>query len=83
MMLPTLMADTRRDTSNLSATAETTTSMMEISEVTPARKSEPKKRMPKRPPKGMRLIMVGKAMNARPIPEEATSSTATPCWADM
>jgi len=51
---------------------------MVTSEVKPAINREPKNSTPNRGPPGIWLIMVGKAMNANPIPEVATSSTATP-----
>ena len=58
--------------------AETTTSMTEMREVTPARTRLAKNRTPIRAPAGASLMIVGKAMNASPSPSVATSLTATP-----
>ena len=52
---------------------------MVTSDVKPAINSEPKKRTPKIGPPVMLLMIVGKAINARPMPLVATSATAT-CW---
>ena len=64
-----------RDISNLSRTAEITTSMTLTSEVTPATTSEPKNRTPISAPAGASLMIAGKAMKASPRPSVATSST--------
>ena len=77
MTTPTPMAAVLRCRANLSLIAETTTSSNENSEVKPAMKSEAKNRNPNNPPRGIWLMMAGKATNARPMPEVATSSTAT------
>lgn len=78
MRVPTPIAVRRRGRSNLSFTAETTTSSREISDVSPARNRLAKNSTPNSAPAGIWLMIVGKATNARPIPDEATSSTATP-----
>ena len=45
--------------------------------------SEPKNSTPKMAPPGISLMMVGKAINARPMPLEAASFTVVPLWAAM
>ncbi len=69
--------------SNLSRTAEMTTSIMLISEVIPAITSEPKNSTPISAPAGASLMIAGKAMNASPTPPPlATSPTGSPLsWA--
>ena len=52
--------------------AATMTSTMEIIEVMPANTSEPKNNTPISAPIGAWLMMVGKAMKAKPMPLEAT-----------
>ena len=75
------MARTRL-VSNLSRTAEMTTSSTLTSEVKPAMTSEAKNSTPITAPAGASLTIVGNAMKARPIPDVATSPTATPvAWA--
>ena len=67
---------------SLSFTAETTTSRMEISEVKPAKTSEPKNSTPISTPAGAWEMIVGKATKANPMPEVTTSATSTPfAWA--
>ena len=51
---------------------------MEIIEVTPANTSEPKNNTPINAPIGAWLMMVGNAINAKPIPLDATSLTSLP-----
>ena len=67
---------------NLSWNAATMTSRMETSDVSPANTREPKNSTPSTAPKGASETMVGKVMNASPMPAPATSSTAVPAlWA--
>src|SRR5699024_4749994 len=75
---PTVPTVTTRDQPVLSFTAEITTSMIEIMEVNPATTSPPKNSTPTNCEAGASETMVGKATNASPSPEEATSSTAVP-----
>src|SRR5664279_4336291 len=75
---PTATVAPIRESSNLSRTAEITTSMTLTSEVTPAKTRDPKKSTPISAPAGASLMIAGKATNANPSPSAATSSTATP-----
>ena len=83
MMTPMVMAVCFRGKFSLSRTADTTTSNRENNEVKPAMVSEPKNSTPKMAPPGISLMMVGKAINARPMPLEAASFTVVPLWAAM
>ena len=79
---PTTSVAPLRDISNLSRTAEMTTSITETSDVMPAITSDPKNRTPMNAPAGASEMIAGKAMNARPIPSVATSETAVSfAWA--
>ncbi len=75
---PATATETGRDQPVLSFTAETTTSRIEISEVRPAIAREPKNSTPSRAEAGASEMIVGKAMNARPRPDSATSPTGEP-----
>ena len=74
----TVMVETTRPQCSLSCTAAIITSRIEISEVTPANSSEPKNSTPSRLPIGAWSIMAGKAINAKPMPDVATSLTSLP-----
>src|SRR5690625_2461778 len=75
---PTVLTVVTRDQPVLSFTAEITTSMMEIIEVKPATARPAKNSTPTSSEAGAADTIVGKATNAKPSPEAATSSTAVP-----
>src|SRR5699024_22430 len=77
---PIMIAAVLRSRLNLSLTAETTTSIREIREVRPAINRETKNRIPKTSPKGISLMIVGKATKARPMPPLTTSETLVCVW---
>ena len=79
---PTISVADRRVSSNLSRTADMTTSITLTSDVRPAKTNDPKNRTPISAPAGASLMIVGKATKASPRPSDATSSTASPeAWA--
>ena len=79
----TIIVEVRREVPALSCTPAIMTSRIEMSEVNPAKRSEPKNRNPMSAPAGACEIMVGKAMKAKPIPSSTTLSTAIPCACAM
>ena len=81
-MVTISVADLRLQPS-LSWNAATMTSRIEIKEVRPAKTREPKNSTPRIAPNGASETMVGKAMNARPMPPLATSDTGVPEAAAM
>ncbi len=67
---------------SLSCRAATITSRIEMREVTPAKTRAPKNSTPMIDPPVACDTIVGKATNARPMPEVATPETSVPCaWA--
>src|SRR5690606_12025339 len=66
-----------RVSSNLSRTAEITTSRMLTNDVRPASTSEPKNSTPSREPAGASLMIVGNTTNANRMQLATTSVTAT------
>src|SRR5690554_74455 len=74
-----MLTDFLRDQPNLSWKAEIGTSRILTMEVIPATVNEAKNRKPnKSPPAPMLEIIFGKAIKARPIPPDTTSSTVEP-----
>ena len=75
MGMPTASVPATRPRPSLSCTAAMMTSRMEMRDVKPASRSEPKKSAPMSAPSGAWLMIVGNAINARPMPSAATSET--------
>src|SRR5690625_4173932 len=67
-----------RDNSNLSRTAAITTSSTEMSDVMPAMTSDTKNNTPSNAPAGASLMIVGNAMNARPMPPSWAAAPGSP-----
>ncbi len=70
------------ETSNLPWILDTTTSIIDILELSPANIRHKKNMAPNIPfIPGNALIAFGNTTKARPIPPAETSDTGTPCWA--